>query len=190
MERGRPVCVVHSSWTRMKIHDCRNYRNKLPIRGRNRYITKFDGSRESTGVWPLLSTGHSSFEGHFSIDSLRRTAAAHERAAKARMHDERISKPHTLGALSATTSFFTHHLRRCRRGFPSMFPRFVAIWAKASWAKARETHLLSGAPLAGLLPVVMWARSNANFFDNSHLKKVDSQHSCEDVLAKCRQRRP
>ena len=150
------------------------------------------------GHCSVLVRRSSSFEGHFSIDSLRRTAAgrppgrpaAHERAAKARMHDERISKPHTLGALSATTSFFTHHLRRCRRGFPSMFPRFVAIWAKASWAKARETHLLSGAPLAGLLPVVMWARSNANFFDNSHLKKVDSQHSCEDVLAKCRQRRP
>ena len=49
-----------------------------------------------------------------------------------------------------TTSFFAHHLR--------LTPLAAVIGAAlpvALWAKPRKSHLLSGAPLAGLLPVVM-----------------------------------
>jgi hypothetical protein len=51
---------------------------------------------------------------------------------------------------TATTSFFTHHLR-----FISLAAVIGAALPVAIWAKSRKSHLLSGAPLAGLLPVVM-----------------------------------
>ena len=53
-------------------------------------------------------------------------------------------------ARTATTSFFTHHLRLI-----SLAAVIGAALPVAIWAKARKSHLLSGAPLAGLLPVVM-----------------------------------
>jgi len=51
---------------------------------------------------------------------------------------------------TATTSFFTHHLRLI-----SLAAVIGAALPVAIWAKSRKSHLLSGAPLAGLLPVVM-----------------------------------
>ena len=60
---------------------------------------------------------------------------------------------HTVYSASrtATTSFFTHHLRLISLAAVIGAALPVAIWAKAT----RKSHLLSGAPLAGLLPVVM-----------------------------------
>jgi hypothetical protein len=49
---------------------------------------------------------------------------------------------------TATTSFFTHHLRLIL-----LAAVIGAALPVAIWAKARKSHLLSGAPLAGLLPV-------------------------------------
>jgi hypothetical protein len=59
---------------------------------------------------------------------------------------------HTVYGTSrtATTSFFTHHLRLI-----SLAAVIGAALPVAIWAKSRKSHLLSGAPLAGLLPVVM-----------------------------------
>ena len=51
---------------------------------------------------------------------------------------------------TATTSFFTHHLRLI-----SLAAVIGAALPVAIWAKSRKSHLLRGAPLAGLLPVVM-----------------------------------
>ena len=51
---------------------------------------------------------------------------------------------------TATTSFFTHHLRLI-----SLAAVIGAALPVAIWAKSRKSHLLSGALLAGLLPVVM-----------------------------------
>ncbi len=51
---------------------------------------------------------------------------------------------------TATTSFFTHHLRLI-----SLAAVIGAALPVAIWAKSRKSHLLSSAPLAGLLPVVM-----------------------------------
>jgi hypothetical protein len=51
---------------------------------------------------------------------------------------------------TATTSFFTHHLRLI-----SLAAVIGAALPVAIWAKSRKSHLLSGAPLAGLLPVDM-----------------------------------
>ena len=58
---------------------------------------------------------------------------------------------------TATTSFFTHHLRLISLAAVIGAALPVAIWAGhlGFWAKSRKSHLLSGAPLAGLLPVVM-----------------------------------
>jgi len=55
---------------------------------------------------------------------------------------------------TATTSFFTHHLRLSSLAAVIGAALPVAIWAK-SRKSMRKSHLLSGAPLAGLLPVVM-----------------------------------
>ena len=49
---------------------------------------------------------------------------------------------------TATTSFFSHHLRLI--SLAAVSPQCPVIWAKS-----RKSHLLSGTPLAGLLPVVM-----------------------------------
>ena len=56
--------------------------------------------------------------------------------------------PHIYGTShTATTSFFTHHLRLI-----SLAAVIGAALPVAIWAKSRKSHLLSGAPLAGLLP--------------------------------------
>ena len=57
---------------------------------------------------------------------------------------------------TATTSFFTHHLRLISLAAVSpQCPVIGAALPVAIWAKSRKSHLLSGTPLAGLLPVVM-----------------------------------
>jgi hypothetical protein len=49
-------------------------------------------------------------------------------------------------------SFFTHHLRLNISLAAALLGAALPV---AIWAKSRKSHLLSGAPLAGLLPVVM-----------------------------------
>ena len=62
--------------------------------------------------------------------------------------DRTTARSRTARRATATTSFFTHHLRLI-----SLAAVIGAALPVAVWAKARKSHLLSGAPLAGLLPV-------------------------------------
>ncbi len=75
------------------------------------------------------------------------TRHAETRAEGARGAVDRSGLRHVAHA--ATTSF-THHLRLI-----SLAAVIGAAHPVAIWAKSRKSHLLSGAPLAGLLPVVM-----------------------------------
>ena len=54
---------------------------------------------------------------------------------------------------TATTSFFTHHLRLI--SLAAVIGAALPVANSPSGRNSRKSHLLSGAPLAGLLPVVM-----------------------------------
>jgi len=79
----------------------------------------------------------------------RQPRADPDRLCVRRTHIHTFTHSHGTSR-TATTSFFTHHLRLI-----SLAAVIGAALPVAIWAKSRKSHLLSGAPLAGLLPVVM-----------------------------------